>query len=165
MSLPDLSGGRLITIRFWFFLKISILCTVSATSMGGSSSYVSGRKQPSFQSVLNLLISHNRSKQRFFRNRYIPINSCCFSVDWSTNWCKWCISFLSSSPKYSLLVWHFIILAFEIWVKTFKFGLPKLLRYIGIDIKRCWNILMTKRVLNDLDIHARFAHSRRKCMS
>ena len=63
-----------------------------------------GRKQPSFQSVLNLLISHNRSKQRFFRNRYIPINSCCFSVDWSTNWCKWCISFLSSSPKYSLLV-------------------------------------------------------------
>lgn len=53
----------------------------------------SGRKQPSFQSVLNLLISHNRSKQRFFRNRYIPINSCCFSVDWSTNWCKWCISF------------------------------------------------------------------------
>ena len=52
-----------------------------------------GRKQPSFQSVLNLLISHNRSKQRFFRNRYIPINSCCFSVDWSTNWCKWCISF------------------------------------------------------------------------
>lgn len=88
-------------------------CHICGTLLSGKSAWKptsdstacwDGRKQPSFQSVLNLLISHNRSKQRFFRNRYIPINSCCFSVDWSTNWCKWCISFLSSSPKYSLLV-------------------------------------------------------------
>ena len=51
------------------------------------------RKQPSFQSLLNLLISHNRSKQRFFLNCHIPINSCSFSRDWSINWCKWCRSF------------------------------------------------------------------------
>ena len=149
----------------WCHSLFLVAQALDFTGLFSPSSSSSGRKQPSFQSVLNLLISHNRSKQRFFRNRYIPINSCCFSVDWSTNWCKWCISFLSSSPKYSLLVWHFIILAFEIWVKTFKLRLPKLLRHIGIDIERCWNILMTKRVLNDLDIHARFAHSRRKCMS
>jgi|GEM_PF-5088384 len=52
-----------------------------------------GRKQPSFQSLLNLLISHNRSKRGFCLNRYIPINSCYFSRDWSINWCKWCRSF------------------------------------------------------------------------
>ena len=74
-----------------------------------------GRKQPSFQSVLNLLISHNRSKQRFFRNRYIPINSCCFSVDWSTNWCKWCRSFYphSRNATYSLDTLLYSLLKYE----------------------------------------------------
>lgn len=56
-------------------------------------STLSERKQPSFQSLLNLLISHNRSKRGFCLNRYIPINSCYFSRDWSINWCKWCRSF------------------------------------------------------------------------
>lgn len=75
----------------------------------------SGRKQPSFQSVLNLLISHNRSKQRFFRNRYIPINSCCFSVDWSINWCKWCRSFYphSRNSTYSLDTLLYSLLKYE----------------------------------------------------
>lgn len=75
----------------------------------------SGRKQPSFQSLLNLLISHNRSKQRFFRNRYIPINSCCFSVDWSINWCKWCRSFYprSRNATYSLDTLLYSLLKYE----------------------------------------------------
>lgn len=75
----------------------------------------SGRKQPSFQSLLNLLISHNRSKQRFFRNRYIPINSCSFLVDWSTNWCKWCRSFYprSRNAAYSLDTLLYSLLKYE----------------------------------------------------
>ena len=60
-----------------------------------------GRKQPTFQSLLNLLISHNRSKRSFFLNRYIPVNSCCFSADWSINWCKWCRSFYPRSRNAS----------------------------------------------------------------
>lgn len=75
----------------------------------------SGRKQPSFQSLLNLLISHNRSKQRFFLNCHIPINSCCFSVDWSINWCKWCRSFFprSRNATYSLDTLLYSLLKYE----------------------------------------------------
>ena len=76
---------------------------------------LSGRKQPSFQSLLNLLISHNRSKQRFFLNCHIPINSCCFSVDWSINWCKWCRSFYprSRNATYSLDTLLYSLLKYE----------------------------------------------------
>ena len=75
----------------------------------------SERKQPSFQSLLNLLISHNRSKQRFFLNCHIPINSCCFSVDWSINWCKWCRSFYprSRNATYSLDTLLYSLLKYE----------------------------------------------------
>src|SRR5699024_5716750 len=75
----------------------------------------SGRKQPSFQSLLNLLISHNRSKRGFFPNRYIPINSCCFSVNWSINWCKWCRSFYpcSRNATYSLDTLLYSLLKYE----------------------------------------------------
>lgn len=75
----------------------------------------SGRKQPSFQSLLNLLISHNRSKRGFFLNRHIPINSCCFSVDWSINWCKWCRSFYprSRNATYSLDTLLYSLLKYE----------------------------------------------------
>ena len=75
----------------------------------------SGRKQPSFQSLLNLLISHNRSKRGFFLKRYIPINSCCFSVDWSINWCKWCRSFYphSRNATYSLDTLLYSLLKYE----------------------------------------------------
>ena len=74
-----------------------------------------GRKQPSFQSLLNLLISHNRSKQRFFLNCHIPINSCSFSVDWSINWCKWCRSFYprSRNATYSLDTLLYSLLKYE----------------------------------------------------
>lgn len=74
-----------------------------------------GRKQPSFQSLLNLLISHNRSKRGFFLKRYIPINSCCFSVDWSINWCKWCRSFYphSRNATYSLDTLLYSLLKYE----------------------------------------------------
>ena len=74
-----------------------------------------GRKQPSFQSLLNLLISHNRSKRGFFLKRYIPINSCCFSVDWSINWCKWCRSFYprSRNAAYSLDTSLYSLLKYE----------------------------------------------------
>ena len=74
-----------------------------------------GRKQPSFQSLLNLLISHNRSKRGFFLNRHIPINSCCFSVDWSINWCKWCRSFYprSRNATYSLDTLLYSLLKYE----------------------------------------------------
>lgn len=74
-----------------------------------------GRKQPSFQSLLNLLISHKRSKRGFFLNRYIPINSCCFSVDWSINWCKWCRSFYprSRNATYSLDTLLYSLLKYE----------------------------------------------------
>lgn len=75
----------------------------------------SGRKQPSFQSLLNLLISHNRSKRGFFLNRHIPINSCSFSVDWSINWCKWCRSFYprSRNAAYSLDTSLYSLLKYE----------------------------------------------------
>ena len=75
----------------------------------------SGRKQPSFQSLLNLLISHNRSKRGFFLNRYIPINSCSFSMDWSINWCKWCRSFYprSRNATYSLDTLLYSLLKYE----------------------------------------------------
>lgn len=74
-----------------------------------------GRKQPSFQSLLNLLISHNRSKRGFFLNRHIPINSCSFSVDWSINWCKWCRSFYprSRNAAYSLDTSLYSLLKYE----------------------------------------------------
>lgn len=74
-----------------------------------------GRKQPSFQSLLNLLISHNRSKRGFCLNRYIPINSCSFLVDWSTNWCKWCRSFYprSRNAAYSLDTLLYSLLKYE----------------------------------------------------
>ena len=77
-------------------------------------SYV-GRKQPSFQSLLNLLISHNRSKRGFFLNRHIPINSCSFSGDWSINWCKWCRSFYprSRNATYSLDTSLYSLLKYE----------------------------------------------------
>ena len=76
---------------------------------------LSGRKQPSFQSLLNLLISHNRSKRGFFLNRHIPINSCSFSVDWSINWCKWCRSFYprSRNAAYSLDTLLYSLLKYE----------------------------------------------------
>lgn len=76
---------------------------------------LSGRKQPSFQSLLNLLISHNRSKRGFFLNRHIPINSCSFSVDWSINWCKWCRSFYprSRNAAYSLDTSLYSLLKYE----------------------------------------------------
>ena len=76
---------------------------------------LSGRKQPSFQSLLNLLISHNRSKRGFFLNRHIPINSCSFSVDWSVNWCKWCRSFYprSRNATYSLDTLLYSLLKYE----------------------------------------------------
>ena len=75
----------------------------------------SGRKQPSFQSLLNLLISHNRSKRGIFLNRHIPINSCSFSVDWSINWCKWCRSFYprSRNATYSLDTLLYSLLKYE----------------------------------------------------
>ena len=75
----------------------------------------SGRKQPSFQSLLNLLISHNRSKRAFFLNCHIPINSCSFSVDWSINWCKWCRSFYprSRNATYSLDTLLYSLLKYE----------------------------------------------------
>ena len=74
-----------------------------------------GRKQPSFQSLLNLLISHNRSKRGFFLNRHIPINSCSFSGDWSINWCKWCRSFYprSRNATYSLDTLLYSLLKYE----------------------------------------------------
>ena len=76
---------------------------------------LSGRKQPSFQSLLYLLISHNRSKRGCFLKRYIPINSCCFSVDWSINWCKWCRSFYphSRNATYPLDTLLYSLLKYE----------------------------------------------------
>lgn len=89
-----------------------ILPCAPAISPAASSS---GRKQPSFQSLLNLLISHNRSKRGFFLNRHIPINSCSFSGDWSINWCKWCRSFYprSRNATYSLDTSLYSLLKYE----------------------------------------------------
>ena len=66
-------------------------------------------------SISNLLISHNRSKRVFFLNRYIPVNSCCFSVDWSINWCKWCRSLFphSKNAAYSFDTLLYSLLKYE----------------------------------------------------
>ena len=49
-------------------------------------------------------------------------------------------------------------------VKIFKFGLTQFLSHIRIDVQGRGNIRMSQRILNYLDIHARFAHPGRESM-
>ena len=52
----------------------------------------------------------------------------------------------------------------ELAVKIFKFGLTQFLSHIRIDVQGRGNIRMSQRILNHLDIHARFAHPGRESM-
>lgn len=52
----------------------------------------------------------------------------------------------------------------ELTVKIFKFRLPQFLGHIRIDVQGRRNIRMSQRILNHLDVHARFAHPGREGM-
>lgn len=117
-SFLDVSVSIFNSIHPFNILYVKLLLTFNLFITIFNLNYYSsceGRKQPSFQSLLNLLISHNRSKRGFFLNRHIPINSCSFSVDWSINWCKWCRSFYprSRNATYSLDTLLYSLLKYE----------------------------------------------------
>ena len=52
----------------------------------------------------------------------------------------------------------------ELTVKIFKFRLTQFLGHIRIDVQGRGNIRMSQRILNHLDVHARFAHPGREGM-
>ena len=52
----------------------------------------------------------------------------------------------------------------ELTIKICKFGLPQFLGHIRIDVQGRGNIRMSQRILNHLDVHARFAHPGREGM-
>ena len=52
----------------------------------------------------------------------------------------------------------------ELTIKIFKFGLPQFLGHIRVDVQGRGNIRVSQRILNHLDVHARFAHPGREGM-
>ena len=76
------------------------------------------------------------------------------------NWRKWRMAYLA----YALFLFFRVFPLRELAVKVFKFRLPQFLGHICIDVQSGGNIRVSQRILNHLDVHARFAHPGRERM-
>ena len=65
---------------------------------------------------------------------------------------------------YALFLFFRVFPLRELAVKVFKFRLPQFLGHICIDVQSGGNIRVSQRILNHLDVHARFAHPGREGM-
>lgn len=75
------------------------------------------------------------------------------------NWRKWRMAY-----GVCFILFFRVFPLCELTVKIFKFRLTQFLGHIRVDIQGRGNIRVSQRILNHLDVHARFAHPSREGM-